>query len=185
MTKAQGLIFVFGMLSGLVLICALSWSMLFPSKRIWPPRKFNSAIPMAAWGLTLAVYASAIGLGFLDWGARAMPFWLQWIIGPLLILAGNLAAWRGAFAIGLQTTSGAKGELVTSGLYRYSRNPQYVADIAIFLGLGLLFSSTWVWPVVAVGVIALASAPLAEEPWLRAQYGSDYDDYSAATRRFF
>lgn len=184
MTVAHVVIFVFGMLSGLVLICALSWSMLFPSRRIWPPKTFNSVIPMAAWGLTLAVYASAIGLGILDWGGRNMPFLLQWILGPLLIFAGNLAAWRGAFAIGLQTTSGAKGDLVTSGLYRYSRNPQYVADIAIFLGIGLLFSSFWVWPVVAVGIIALAFAPLAEEPWLRAQYGSDYGDYFAVTRRF-
>lgn len=184
MTIAQTAIFVVGLLSGLVLICSLSWSIFLPAKRIWPPGDFKSAIPTVAWGLTLAVYAAAISLGLLEWGGGAIPFWLQWVLGPALILAGNLVAWRGAIAIGLKTTSGATGRLVTAGLYRYSRNPQNVADIAIFLGIGLLFSSLLVWPVVAVGIIALALAPFAEEPWLRAQHGPKYDDYCATTRRF-
>ena len=102
----------------------------------------------------------------------------------MLIVAGNLIAWWGAFSIGLKATSGGKDELVTTGLYRYSRNPQYVADLAILLGFGLLFSSIWAWGVLEIGIAALAIAPVAEEQGLHEQYGKQYDDYRSETRRF-
>ncbi len=96
----------------------------FPSKRIWPPRDFKSKIPTVAWGLTLSVYTAAISLGLSVWKEGAVPSSFLWVSGSAFILVGNLVAWRGAFAIGLKTTSGGKGELVTTGLYRYSRNPK-------------------------------------------------------------
>lgn len=185
MTASHTIVFVIGMLSGMVLMCALIWSIFFPTKRLWPPRNFKSKIPTVAWGLTLSVYAAAISLGLWVWKEGAVPSSFLWVSGSALILVGNLVAWRGAFAIGLKTTSGGKGELVTTGLYRYSRNPQYLADIAIFLGIGLLFSSIWVWPVVVIGIIALVLAPYAEEPWLREHHGQKYVDYCATTGRFF
>jgi protein-S-isoprenylcysteine O-methyltransferase Ste14 len=135
-------------------------------------------------GLTLAVFAATIGLGVLELGAIWTPGWLQWAVGPVLIVAGNLIAWWGAFSIGLKATSGGKDELVTTGLYRYSRNPQYVADLAILLGFGLLFSSIWAWGVLEIGIAALAIAPVAEEQGLHEQYGKQYDDYRSETRRF-
>lgn len=184
MTIAQGILVVVGLLSGLVLISALLWSIVRPSKRIWPPNRENSAIPNIAWGLTLAVFGAVIGLGIVDLKSASMPNALRWAVGPFLIATGNLIVWWGAFSIGLKATSGARDELITSGLYRFSRNPQYLADMAILIGLGLLFASPWVWPVVIVGVAALALAPLAEEPWLCEQYGSKYRDYCAETRRY-
>lgn len=184
MTAAQGILLVVGLLSGLTLIGALIWSILRPFKRVWPPNNETSMIPTIAWGLTLAVFGAAIGVGVLDWGSLATPNTLRWAFGPFLIATGNLIVWWGAFSIGLKATSGTRDELITSGLYRFSRNPQYVADMAILIGFGLLFSSLWVWPVVIVGVAALALAPFAEEPWLREQYGSKYRDYCAETRRY-
>ena len=66
MTIAQGILVVGGLLSGLVLIGALLWSIVRPSKRIWPPNREHSVIPNIAWGLTLAVFGAVIGLGILD-----------------------------------------------------------------------------------------------------------------------
>jgi hypothetical protein len=40
MTIAQGILVVVGLLSGLVLIGALFWSIARPSKRIWPPNRY-------------------------------------------------------------------------------------------------------------------------------------------------
>lgn len=184
MTIAKGILVVFGVLSGLVLIGALLWSIARPSKRIWPPNREHSVIPNIAWGLTLAVFGAVIGLGILDWKSASMANPLRWAVGPFLIATGNLIVWWGAFSIGLKATSGAKDELITSGLYRFSRHPQYLADMAILIGFGLLFASPWVWAIVIVGVAALALAPLAEEPWLHEQYGSKYRDYCAETRRY-
>lgn len=185
MNGIQLIFFTIGSLSGLLLIVGVTWSILCPSKRIWPPSSVQPVIPTIAWVLTLAVFGATIGLGIWDWGSISTSSWLRLIVGPVLILIGNLIAWRGAFGIGLKATSGRKDELVTTGLYRYSRNPQYVADMGILVGFSLLFSSLWVWPVVTLGVTALVVAPFAEEPWLRDHYGAQYGKYCEGTRRFF
>ncbi len=184
MTIVQGITVVVGLLSSLVLIGALLWSIVRPPKRIWPPNTETSSIPTIAWGLTLAIFGAVIGVGILDAGSVATPNILRWGIGPALIVIGNLIVWWGAFHIGLKATSGGKDVLVTSGLYGYSRNPQYVADMAILVGFGLLLSSLWSWPIVFTGVCALALAPLAEEPWLEEQYGSEFSEYMARVPRF-
>ena len=77
MTIAQGILVVVGLLSGLVLIGALLWSIVRPSKRIWPPNREHSVIPNIAWGLTLAVFGAVIGLGILDWKSASMANALQ------------------------------------------------------------------------------------------------------------
>lgn len=185
MNTLQIIFFAIGCLSGLVLIAGLVWSILMPTRRIWPPNGDRPFIPTIAWGLTLIVFGAVIGLGVTDWGSLTTPHGLRLVVGPFLIVVGNLAAWREAFAIGMKATSGGKDELVTTGLYRYSRNPQYVADMGILVGLGLVFSSLWAWPIVVLGVAALVVAPFAEEPWLDQQYGLRYSEYLKGTRRFF
>ena len=104
MTIAQGILVVVGLLSGLVLIGALLWSIVRPSKRIWPPNREHSVIPNIAWGLTLAVFGAVIGLGILDWKSASMANALRWAVGPFLIATGNLIVWWGAFSIGLKAT---------------------------------------------------------------------------------
>ena len=75
--------------------------------------------------------------------------------------------------------------LVIGGVYRYVRNPAYVAAVAIVLGQGLLFGS---WPVVAyaaAGLVAFhAFVVFYEEPTLRASFGSDYEAYCREVPRW-
>ena len=92
--------------------------------------------------------------------------------------------WWDVHHIGMDATSGAAAELVTSGLCSFSRNPQYVADICILIEIGLLSAVLWVWLIIAVGVVALILAPFAEEPWLQEKYGVVFDTYRVSTRRF-
>ena len=86
--------------------------------------------------------------------------------------------------IGMAATSGEATGLVTSGLYRWSRNPQYVADMAILIGWGVLSASLWTIPILAVGLAVLVIAPLAEEPWLEEVYGEQYRSYKKIVRRY-
>lgn len=71
--------------------------------------------------------------------------------------------------------------LVVGGLYRYVRNPMYVAVVAIVLGQTLWHGSWWV---LAYGVAAWALTAsfvrFYEEPTLRRQFGRDYDTYRRA-----
>ncbi|RWD07474.1 MAG: isoprenylcysteine carboxylmethyltransferase family protein [Mesorhizobium sp.] len=71
--------------------------------------------------------------------------------------------------------------LVVSGIYRYVRNPMYVAVLSIILGQALLFSS---WTLVAYGAVVGAAmvsfVRLYEEPTLARRYGAEYEAYRRA-----
>ena len=86
---------------------------------------------------------------------------------------------------GVPQTGGAKGTLRTKGMYRYSRNPQYMADIGIVSGWMILSAAPWAIVVGLAGIAVLIAAPFSEEPWLKVQYGITYDSYSSRVRRFF
>jgi len=75
--------------------------------------------------------------------------------------------------------------LVVVGLYRFVRNPMYVAVLTIVLGWGLVFGSVWL----AVYVVALAvgvhlRVVLHEEPCLRRQFGDQWITYATFVRRW-
>lgn len=100
------------------------------------------------------------------------------------MIVGHVVAWSAAAELGFRATSGEAGGLRTRGLYRRSRNPQYVADIAILVGIGLLSAAATALPVIAAGIAILALAPFAEEPWLRETYGDAFEGYAARMPRF-
>ncbi|HEY2943862.1 MAG TPA: isoprenylcysteine carboxylmethyltransferase family protein [Vicinamibacteria bacterium] len=75
--------------------------------------------------------------------------------------------------------------LVVSGLYRYVRNPMYLAVLSIILGQALLFGSgTIVGYGALVGLGFHLFVLLYEEPTLRRTYGEEYARYRAHVRRW-
>jgi protein-S-isoprenylcysteine O-methyltransferase Ste14 len=76
--------------------------------------------------------------------------------------------------------------LVTGGLYRYSRNPLYVAHVVFLLGWYVAFGRLALL-LYAAGVAALFGgvAVLREEPALRAHFGEDYVRYTRMVPRWF
>jgi protein-S-isoprenylcysteine O-methyltransferase Ste14 len=76
--------------------------------------------------------------------------------------------------------------LVTHGAFRFRRNPIYMGEVLIFLGLAEATGNIWLAvmaPVFAVGVLVLAILP--EERHLEARFGQAYLDYKERTRRWF
>src|SRR4029453_7431785 len=75
--------------------------------------------------------------------------------------------------------------LVVTGLYRYVRNPIYVALVAIILGQAVLmgdrrlivYAALW-WLVFHVAVVAY------EEPTLEQTFGKEYEAFRAAVPRW-
>lgn len=153
-------------------------------RRIWPPQTYGPKTPVIVWGVTVALFGAIIALGILGWGDVSVAGPLRYVVGPLLIILGNLAVWSEVIRFGLPQTGGDVGQLKIDGLYRYSRNPQYIADIAILIGWALLCASAVALPAIVAGALVLLAAPLAEEPWLEKQYGEAYRDYKATVRRY-
>jgi protein-S-isoprenylcysteine O-methyltransferase Ste14 len=76
--------------------------------------------------------------------------------------------------------------LVTSGPFRFSRNPLYVAGSLVFLGLTLVLNSLWgVVALVPLLVVMHYGVILCEERYLAAKFGESYRQYCAAVRRYF
>jgi protein-S-isoprenylcysteine O-methyltransferase Ste14 len=107
-------------------------------------------------------------------------------LGAVLLVAG-LIALVGAFArfvvegLGTPAPVAAPERLVVGGVYRYVRNPMYVAVLAAIVGqalllgrLVLLLYAAGAWLVVA------AFVRFYEEPTLTRRFGADYEAYRRA-----
>jgi protein-S-isoprenylcysteine O-methyltransferase Ste14 len=76
-------------------------------------------------------------------------------------------------------------ELVVGGLYRYVRNPMYLAVAATIVGQGLLLGRAvlYAWAV-AAWLIFTGFLAFYEEPQLHDRFGASYDDYRRRVRRW-
>lgn len=173
------ILFCEGILAGL-----LCWSILAPAKRVWPPPHGNSWQIYLVWAPIIAAFLATVWLGVLDWNNFVLGHWSRFVAGGLLLSVGYAIYYRARQYLGWKTMMGIRGEFVVTGVYRYIRNPMYVGDIALCLGFALICNSLLVYVVAVIGVILFFLTPFAEEPWLRDQYGAQYDEYRLKIPRF-
>ena len=167
-----------------VMIAGAVWSIAFPSKRIWPPPGRGSWQWLLTWACFYATIALSAALICLDWNSWLFQSPLRFILGvPLTLLGGLLALW-GIVTVGWRNTSGVKAGFVSSGPYRFTRNPQYMGDIVFFIGVGFIANSVYLWIAHVLLALWFAVAPLTEEPWLEEQYGDAYREYRGRVPRF-
>jgi protein-S-isoprenylcysteine O-methyltransferase Ste14 len=104
------------------------------------------------------------------WFYAGLPIYLLGLIAYVMV-------W-----VGFATTPPDK--LVTTGIYRYSRNPMQLSQVVIFLGVGIATAS-WVFLLLAVVYIV---TPLlwvdAEERHCLKYYGDTYREYMKRTPRW-
>ena len=113
-----------------------------------------------------------------------------WMIGLLPLLLGvGLYLWcAGAFTFirkGTPAPIDAPKVLVVQGLYRWVRNPMYVAVLSVAIGEAILFRSILLvgyalalWGVFHIFVVFV------EEPSLRSQFGASYETYFRTVPRW-
>ena len=153
----------------------------------------------------LAILGSAVFLllapGFV---VGVVPWWISgwrietplrsWfplrIAGGLLLCAG-LAVLLDSFArfaiqgIGTPAPVFPTRHLVVTGLYRYVRNPMYVAVVAAVTGQGLIFGNVHVLEYAALAWLVCHLFVIAyEEPTLRATFGAEYALFCSAVPRW-
>jgi protein-S-isoprenylcysteine O-methyltransferase Ste14 len=110
-------------------------------------------------------------------------------IGLLITITGQLI--RGA-TIGLAyiIRGGREGkvyaeELVTTGIFNHCRNPLYVGNILMLLGVGVLSNSLlYVLIIMPVFMLIYQAIVLAEENFLRKKFGGAFDNYCARVNRW-
>ncbi|HSA54585.1 MAG TPA: isoprenylcysteine carboxylmethyltransferase family protein [Gemmatimonadaceae bacterium] len=120
---------------------------------------------------------------------QAAPSGLRWI-GMVLVVAGTfLLLWcvRDFYVAGKGTLAPwtPPRDLVVTGLYRWSRNPMYLAVTLILLGWTIWFLS-WalLWYALAVPGAFHLRVVFFEEPWLAQMHGEAWRRYRARVPRW-
>ena len=76
-------------------------------------------------------------------------------------------------------------KIITSGLYRYSRNPVYLISCAGPIGLGFLFLTYWaMFAFIPALIVVYFTAVKKEEQYLGKKFGQEYLDYKKKVRRW-
>jgi len=75
--------------------------------------------------------------------------------------------------------------LVTSGIYARSRNPIYLAFAVLLIGIGLLFSSDWLFLLLIPFMLVIHFGVIRrEEEYLLARFGAPYANYMRRVPRY-
>jgi protein-S-isoprenylcysteine O-methyltransferase Ste14 len=134
--------------------------------------------------------APGVVAGVVPWAITGWEFEPVWpplrVLGALVTAAGA-AVLVHAFArfvregIGTPAPVAPTQHLVVGGLYRWVRNPMYLAVVACVVGQAALFGSVALLVYgAALLAIFVTFVRLYEEPTLRDQFGAEYDAYRRA-----
>jgi protein-S-isoprenylcysteine O-methyltransferase Ste14 len=149
----------------------------------------------ALGSLVFLVAAPGVVAGLVPWlltgWDTADPPWPLRAAGVLLLVAGVLVLLQ-AFArfvtegLGTPAPVAPTERLVVGGLYRYVRNPMYLAVAATIVGQALLLGRWILLAYAAAFGVAVASfVHWYEEPTLRETYGDEYEAYRRAVPRWW
>lgn len=150
-----------------------------PNRFAWPPLIYLAAIVM---GIVLSVV-----------------YPLPWITEPLsdilfaagwLLVAGGVALDVSALRTLMRANTTVRPDrpsehLVTSGPFSFTRNPIYLGNTMVTIGIGLIAES--VWFLLFALIAAFATWKLAiegEERYLEGKFGKKYRDYRTRVRRW-
>lgn len=171
------------LLAQAALLSGAVWCIAFPSRRIYPMAHPDGWY-YAMWGLFVFVFLSNALFIVLDWNTGVWPSPLRfWLAIPVASLGAALVTW-GMATLGARRTSGLPEGLVAEGPYLLTRNPQYVGDFLLFVGVAIFANSGVVAVTHLLTALVLLLAPFAEEPWLEVQYGEAYVVYRQRTPRY-
>jgi len=131
------------------------------SSRLWPLAAFGDSVP----------------------GSVRIP------LGALLVAAGLAAAvtgFRQFRAAGTEVNPHRPTTaLVSGGLYRFSRNPLYLALTSIYAGIASAADSLWALLLLVPALIVMRYGVIArEEAYLERKFGEAYRHYKQAVRRW-
>ncbi len=145
-------------------------------RRIRPPRLYVLVIVMG------------ISAGII-WPVNMFSPWAQAFFGPLIMVTGFLLK---LWAVREFRQSGTcvpahkpTTRLVTTGPYRYTRNPMFISSSVFLFGLGVLVDSLWLILMLVPLIIYIHTRFVRrEEAFLRMKFGDAYQAYALRVRRW-
>jgi protein-S-isoprenylcysteine O-methyltransferase Ste14 len=138
----------------------------------------------------ICLVALLIGLALnAIWPLVSIPGHLRYVAGSLLIFGSLLAMPSILIKFRRMNTTfdvrKSPSAFIADGLYRFSRNPSYVALVLLFIGFGVVLSNVWILIclVPATAIIDRYVIP-EEERRLELAFGDQYRAYKSQVRRW-
>ncbi len=138
------------------------------------------------------IYLAGLGIGFgLDalLPSASLPDALGTALGCLLLASGLVLAGSFVRAFRRARTPVDPGRattaIVTTGPYRLSRNPGYLAMALAYAGIAVLTDTLWAFVALLPTLVLIDRGVIRrEERYLERKFGEDYLRYKARTRRW-
>ena len=138
--------------------------------------------------LTLIFFVFAFAMEWMFPFSLELPQFMK-VFGAVLVFAGLTFAFLGVREFARAHTTldphGSVSALVTSGVYRFSRNPIYVGFVCALIGIPLAVGTVWgaaFSPMLVWGLNTLVIQH--EEAYLEKKFGDEYARYKSRVRRW-
>ncbi|HXG38160.1 MAG TPA: methyltransferase, partial [Bacteroidota bacterium] len=112
------------------------------------------------------------------------------VIGLAATLLGeSIRFWGVAYAGSLTRATGSVGApaVIMAGPYAFVRNPLYVGNILMYVGIGILSNALFPWLSLVAAVVFIVQYTLIvslEEEFLEKEFGAGYGEYKKNVPRF-
>ncbi|QTD47376.1 isoprenylcysteine carboxylmethyltransferase family protein [Ottowia testudinis] len=148
-----------------------------------PPPVIDLAIGVLMWVLARAVPSAQL------WPTAAWS--VPTLVGLVIAFAGGGVALAGALQFRRAGTTvnplapQRASALVTTGIYRFTRNPMYLGMLLVLVGWGVYLGNAAAWVALPLFVWLLNKLQIeAEERILRERFGADFERYAGQVRRW-
>jgi protein-S-isoprenylcysteine O-methyltransferase Ste14 len=144
-------------------------------------------LPPPAWALLYLLIAAGIS-ALTGWqpvpGLPIAPLGIALVVVGVVLSFAAAGFFRRAGTT-LNPTATAHGALVTTGPFRFSRNPMYLSLVIVTLGIAV-----WVgaWPMLLAPIAIFATTNWVHIPFeeanMRREFGAAFDAYAGRVRRW-
>lgn len=171
--------------ASLILLVLGTYQLLDPSFVFWPPPKdqpWKNTVFMTLF--RIMVYGAFVASVVHIWQSGLRMSGPATWSALLLLLSGFTIAFAATGVLGWSNAFGSKGGLRTDGLFKYSRNPIYIATWFGLAGWALLVPNNLIGATLLLWALLYLVAIFIEEKWLAQVYGEPFHDYCRNVRRF-
>jgi protein-S-isoprenylcysteine O-methyltransferase Ste14 len=147
--------------------------------------KLPPALVFLLFGLAMYILAIFLPFGFFDFFGRLLLFKVLLVFAALVGLLALFQFYKAKTTV--DSTKPAKASiLVVNGIFRFSRNPMYLAMLLVLLALGVVLGNAFNTLIAAAFVGYMNRFQIIpEERILLNKFGRSYKEYCALTRRWF
>ncbi|MGB5821528.1 MAG: isoprenylcysteine carboxylmethyltransferase family protein [Saonia sp.] len=147
--------------------------------------KIPPIIIVFLFGLLMFLLARILPFGYFDFFGRGYLVKALLLLAVCIVVVSLVLFFRNKTTIDPKNPTKAS-HLVTSGLYKYSRNPMYLSMLLVLLAWGLWLGNAFN-TVVAAGFVSYMNTfqIIPEEKALGQLFGKDYQQYCVRVRRWF